>query len=59
MILKAIDAEVPEERIAKALNVTARRVRESRSKVADLSPETLEHLKDKPIADMALRLLRR
>ncbi len=59
MILKAIDAGVPEERIAKALNVTPKTIRESKNKLTDISPEALELLKDKPIADVALRLLKK
>jgi ParB-like chromosome segregation protein Spo0J len=59
MILKAIDAGVSEERIAKALNVSPRTIRESRTKLADIAPEALDRLKDKPITDLALRILKK
>lgn len=59
MILKAIEAGVPEERIAKALNVTTKTIRESKTKLTDITPDAIELLKDKPIADMALRLLKK
>lgn len=59
MIQKAIEAGVSEERIAKALNVTPKTIKESKNKLTDISPEALELLKDKPIADLALRLLKK
>ena len=59
MILKAIEAGVPEERIAKALNVSPKTIRESKTKLTDITPDAIEFLKDKPIADMALRLLKK
>jgi len=59
MILKAIDAGVPEERIAKALNVTPRTIRESKTKLVDIAPEAIELLKDKPITDKALRIVKK
>jgi transcriptional regulator with XRE-family HTH domain len=59
MILKAIDAGVPEERIAKALNVTPRTIRESKTKLVDIAPEAIELLKDKPVTDKALRYLKK
>ena len=59
MILKAIESGVSEERIAKALNVTPKTIRESKNKLTDISAEALDLLKDKPIADVALRLLKK
>lgn len=59
MILKAIEAGVPEESIARALNVATKTIRESKNKLTDITPEALERLKDKPIADQALRLLKK
>ena len=59
MILKAIDEGVPEERIAKALNVTTKTIRESKNKLTAISDEAIDLLKDKPIADMALRILKK
>lgn len=59
MILKAIEAGVPEERIAKALNVTAKTIRESKTRLNDICREAIEALKDKPIAEGALRSLKK
>jgi ParB-like chromosome segregation protein Spo0J len=59
MILKAMDAGVSEERIAKALNVKTQTIRDSRRKLSDISPEAIELLKDKPIAEAVLRLLKK
>lgn len=59
MIRKAIAAGVPEERIAKALNLTPRTVRESQSRLHGITAEAIEILKDKPIADMALRVFKK
>jgi hypothetical protein len=59
MILKAIEAGVSEERIAKALNVSPKTIRDSKKRLDDISPEALDLLKDKPIADMALRCLKK
>lgn len=58
MIQRAIADGVSEERIAKALNVTIKTIRDSRSQLADISPDAIELLKDKPIADMALRVFK-
>jgi ParB-like chromosome segregation protein Spo0J len=59
MILKAIDEGVSEERLAKALNVKPQTIRESKTKLADISADAIELLKDKPIADRALRTLKK
>lgn len=59
MILKAMDAGVSEERIAKALNVSPKTIRDSRTRLRDIAPDALELLKDKPVADMALRLFKK
>lgn len=59
MILKAIDAGVSEERIAKALNVKPKTIRDAKTQLVDISPDAIELLKDKPIADMALRVLKK
>ena len=59
MILKAIEAGVPEERIAKALNVTPKTIRNSKTRLNDICKEAIEALKDKPIADAALRSLKK
>ena len=59
MILQAIEAGVPEERIAKALNVTAKTIRDSKNRLNGICKEAIETLKDKPIADVALRSLKK
>lgn len=59
MILKALDAGVPEERIAKALNLTVQTVRSNRRMLQDICPEAVELLKDKQVAREALTLLKR
>jgi ParB-like chromosome segregation protein Spo0J len=59
MILKALDAGVPEERIAKALNLTVLTVRSNRRLLQDICPEALELLRDKEVARETLTLLKR
>lgn len=59
MILKAIDAGIAPERIATVLNVSAKRIRDSRTRLQDIDPQAIELLKDKPIAEGALRQLKR
>ncbi|MBX3218948.1 MAG: ParB N-terminal domain-containing protein [Labilithrix sp.] len=59
MILRAIEAGVPEERIAKALNVTTKTIRESKNRLNGICKEAIETLKDKPIAEVALRSLKK
>jgi ParB-like chromosome segregation protein Spo0J len=59
MIVKAIKAGVPEERIAKALNVSERTIRSSMTRLADIAPEAIDLLKDKPVSEMALRALKK
>ena len=59
MILKAIKDGVSEDAIARSLNVSPKTIRESRTKLSNIAPEALERLKDKPVADAALRLLKK
>lgn len=59
MILKALDAGVPEERLARALNLNPNTIRSSRSLLTDVCPEAIEILKDKPVTEAALRALKR
>lgn len=59
MILKAIADGVSAEAIARALNVSPKTIRDSRSQLTDICPEAIETLKDKPLADMALRVLKK
>jgi ParB-like chromosome segregation protein Spo0J len=58
MIVKALDAGVPEERLAKALNRPVSTIRTSRTMLKDICVEALELLKDKPINEEALRLFK-
>jgi ParB-like chromosome segregation protein Spo0J len=58
MIVKALDAGVPEERLAKALNRPMSTIRTSRTLLVGICDEALELLKDKPIKDAALRLFK-
>lgn len=59
MILKAVEAGVSEERIAKALNVSPKTIRNSQKRIDGISPEAVERLKDKPITAGALRALKK
>lgn len=59
MILQAIESGVPEERIAKALNVTPKTIRDSKNRLSGICKEAIEPLKDKPIAEMTLRALKK
>ena len=42
MILKALDAGVPEERLARAINLNPNTIHSSRSLLADVCPEAIE-----------------
>lgn len=59
MIMKALDAGVPEERIAKALNLAVQTVRNNRHLLQDICPEALEVLRDKQVAQGTFTLLKR
>jgi len=59
MILKALDAGVPEERIAKALNLVVQTVRNNRGLLQGICPEAVELLRDKQTALETLTLLKR
>jgi hypothetical protein len=59
MIRKAIAAGVPEERIAKALNLTTRTIRNNARRLKGICPEAVEILKDKPVPEIALSVLRK
>lgn len=59
MILKAIEKGVPEERIAKTLNVNVVKIREKRNLLKGICPEVVELLKDKLISPNAFRTLRK
>lgn len=59
MILKALDAGVPEERIAKALNLAVKTVRDNRGLLQGICPEAVELLRDKQVAKETFALLKR
>ena len=59
MIMKAIDAGVPAERIAKALNVSVKTIRDEKTRLSNICAEAIELLKDKPVAFHALRVLQK
>lgn len=59
MILKALNAGVPEERIAKALNLKVQTLRGTRRLLLDICAEAIEILKDKHVAQETLTLLKR
>ncbi len=59
MILKAIEHGVPEERIAKTLNVDVGRIRQKRDLLQGMCPEAVELLKDRPISEPALREMKK
>jgi hypothetical protein len=59
MIMKAVEAGVPVELIAKVLNVNPQTIRGARTKLDGISADALELLKDKPIASMALQILKK
>jgi hypothetical protein len=59
MIRKAIAAGVSEERIAKALNLTTQTIRRNARRLKGICPEAVEILKDKPISEVALGMLRK
>lgn len=59
MILKALSAGVPEERIAKALNLAIETIRSNRRLLQGVCPEAVEILKDKQVALETLSLLKK
>lgn len=59
MILKALNAGVPEERIAKALNLAVKTVRDNRVLLQGICPEAVELLRDKQVAKETFALLKR
>jgi hypothetical protein len=59
MILKALDAGVPDERIAKALNLAVHTIRGNRSLLQDICAEAVEILRDKHVALATFALLKR
>lgn len=59
MILKALEAGVPEERIGKALNLAIQTVRSNRHLLQGVCAEAVDVLRDKQVARGALTLLKK
>lgn len=59
MILQAVDRNVPEERLARALNIDISTLRQKKRALQGICPEAVELLKDKPISLSAFAILRR
>ena len=59
MILKALDEGVPEERIAKTLNIDVATIRRKRSLLEGICAEAVELLRNTRISSAAIRELRR
>ncbi len=58
MIMRALNAGVPEERLARALNLNVNIVRASRNLLKGICQEAQDLLKDKPVTEAALRLFK-
>jgi hypothetical protein len=59
MILRAIERNVPEERLARALNIDISTLRQKKRALQGVCPEAVEILKDKPVPLSAFGLFRR
>ncbi len=59
MILKALDAGVPTERIAATLGLSVQTVQQNRTMLKGICKEAVDLLKDKPVALLALREFKR
>ncbi|HEY3949197.1 plasmid partitioning protein RepB C-terminal domain-containing protein [Phenylobacterium sp.] len=59
MIVRALDRGVSEEKLARALDVDVKVIRQRRHLLAGISPEVAELLKDKPVGHHALQRLRK
>jgi len=59
MILRAIKNGVPEERIAKTLNVNVVKIKEKRNILDGICPEAIDLLKDKKITSNALKIMKK
>ena len=55
MVLKAIEIGVPEDRIAKTLNLSLATIRENRGMLRGICPEAIDLLKDKHVAMQTFR----
>ncbi|BAV65515.1 plasmid partitioning protein RepB C-terminal domain-containing protein [Sphingobium cloacae] len=59
MIVRALDRGVPEEKLARALNVDVKVIRQRRHLLAGISADVAELLKDKPVGHHAFQKLRK
>jgi predicted DNA-binding protein len=59
MVRRAIEIGVPEERIARALNLAANTIRQSRTLLRGICLEAIELLKDKHVASKAFMELKK
>lgn len=59
MVLRALDAGVPEERVAKALNLSVQTVRGNRTLLEGVCAEAVEALRDRQVSRVALALLKK
>ena len=59
MIIKALNAGVPEERIAKALNLAVHTIKSSRSLLKEICPEAVALLQDKLVSRKTLMLMKK
>jgi ParB-like chromosome segregation protein Spo0J len=59
MIVRALDRGVPEERLAKALNLDVRAIRRRRLMLAGISPEVVDVFKDRSVNPSTFEVLRK
>ena len=59
MIVKALNSGVPEEKLAKALNIEVRSLRSKKMMLEGICPEAVELLKDKIMSENVFRVLRK
>lgn len=59
MIVRALDRGVPEEKLARALNVDVKVIRQRRHLLSGISTDVAELLKDKPVGHHAFQKLRK
>ncbi|NVN90151.1 MAG: ParB N-terminal domain-containing protein [Desulfuromonadales bacterium] len=59
MILKAVQSGVSEEKLARALNLDMRTIRNKRYLLEGICPEAVDLLKDKPVPEPVFRALRK
>lgn len=58
MIMKALEGGVSEKQIAEALDLDVRKIIQGKNLLEGLHPEAVQILKDKPITERALRILK-